>query len=60
MKEFINALVALLKIKSVVTIICAVVFAVLALKGVITGQQFLEVWLVVISFYFGTQTAKDK
>lgn len=60
MKDFINALVALLKIKSVVTIICAVVFAVLALKGVITGQQFLEVWLVVISFYFGTQTAKDK
>lgn len=60
MKEVINALVSLLKIKSIVTIVCTIVFACLALNGVISGQQFLEVFLVIVTFYFSSQTNKDK
>lgn len=49
----------LLCIKSLVTLIVTVVFAVLALRGSITGEQFLTVFTVVIAFYFGTQATKE-
>ena len=34
------------------------VFAYLAVKGVVTGGDFLTVFLMVVSFYFGTQAEK--
>lgn len=49
----------LLTIKSLVTLIATAVFSVLALRGSITGQEFLTIFTVVISFYFGTQAAKE-
>ena len=49
---------ALLSVKSMVTIALTAVFAVLALRGDVTGQDFMTVFLMVISFYFGTQTRK--
>jgi len=48
----------LLTIKSLVTLILTVVFAVLALRGGISADQLLTVFTVVIGFYFGTQHAK--
>ena len=48
----------LLSIKSLVTLAMTAVFCVLALKGVLTGQDFLTVFTTVIAFYFGTQSAK--
>lgn len=48
----------LLTVKSIVTIFFTLVFACLALRGTITGQEFLTVFTVVISFYFGTQAEK--
>lgn len=48
----------LLTVKSIVTITLTVVFSVLSYKGVISGEQFLTIFTVVISFYFGTQTQK--
>ena len=49
----------LLTIKSLVTLITATVFAVLALRGDITGEQFLTIFAVIVSFYFGTQAVKE-
>ncbi len=49
----------LLAIKSIVTLVVTAVFAVLALRGDITGQEFLTIFTVVISVYFGTQVAKE-
>lgn len=49
----------LLTIKSLVTLIATAVFSVLALRGSITGQEFLTIFTVIISFYFGTQAAKE-
>ena len=49
---------ALLTVKSIVTLALTVVFTALALRGDITGQDFLSVFLMVISFYFGTQSRK--
>lgn len=48
----------LLTIKSLVTLILTVVFAYLAIGGVISGQEFIEIFAVVIAFYFGTQATK--
>ena len=48
----------LVSVKSIVTIVLTIVFAVLALRGDITGQDFLTIFLIVISFYFGTQSQK--
>ena len=48
----------LLSVKSLVTIALTAVFAVLALRGTVSGSDFLTVFLMVISFYFGTQTEK--
>lgn len=50
----------LLTVKSIVTIILTVIFAILSLKGVITGDQFLTIFTVVIGFYFGTQSVKNE
>lgn len=52
-------LIKLLDVKSVVTLTMTVVFAVLSLSGKITSEQFLTVFTVVISFYFGTQYRKN-
>lgn len=51
-------LAALLSVKSIVTIALTLVFTVLALRGDVTGQDFMTIFLMVISFYFGTQSQK--
>ena len=53
--EIKNALVNLLKVKTIVTLIVIGVFAVLALRGDITSDNVLTITASVISFYFGTQ-----
>ena len=51
---------ALLTVKSVVTVTLTAVFTVLALRGDVTGQDFMTVFLMVVSFYFGTQSQKAR
>ena len=48
----------LLAVKSLVTITLTVIFAVLALRGDISGTEFLTIFTTVIAFYFGTQSQK--
>ena len=55
MKERLNKL---LTVKSIVTIILSIVFAILSLRGIISGSEFLTVFSTVIAFYFGTQSEK--
>lgn len=50
----------LINVKSVVTIISTIVFSILALRGDITGEQFLMIFTTIIAFYFGTQSEKKK
>ena len=58
MEQVKKRLAALLAVKSIVTIILTVVFAVLAVSGRVSAQEFLTVFTVVIAFYFGTQAEK--
>jgi hypothetical protein len=56
MKERINKL---LTIKSIVTIITTIVFAILSLKGDIKPNEFILIFSSIIGFYFGTQKVKE-
>ena len=49
----------LLAVRSLVTITLTVIFAVLALRGDISGTEFLTIFTVVIGFYFGTQRVNE-
>ena len=55
-----NRLAKLIDVKSIVTILLTVIFCILSAKQVISGEQFLTIFTVVISFYFGTQANKNK
>ena len=45
----------LASVKSIVTLILTVVFAILCIAGTVSGEQFLMIFTTVIAFYFGTQ-----
>ena len=49
---------ALLSVKSIATVMLTLVFSWLAVSGVVSGQEFITVYSVVIAFYFGTQSQK--
>lgn len=49
----------LLAVKSLVTIAMTIVFCVLAIRGTLSGQDFLTVFTTVIAFYYGTQKVKE-
>ena len=48
----------LLTIKSIVTLLFTVLVGILALKYVISGQEVLTIYTMIIGFYFGTQHEK--
>lgn len=50
----------LIDVKSIVTLVLTVVFSYLSIIGVIKAEQFMTVFTVVISFYFGTQVGKKE
>lgn len=58
--EFMKNLAALLKVKTIVTIVVIAVFTVLALRGSITADNVMIITSMVVSFYFGTQAEKRK
>ena len=59
MKQFLQNLANLIKVKTAVTFTVMAVFAVLALKGAISPDNAMIVISMVVSFYFGTQQKKS-
>ncbi len=57
-ERIIKRIAALLSVKSLVTIAMTSLVIVLAVRGTITGQDVMTIFLMVISFYFGTQSQK--
>ena len=57
--NIIQALAKLMNVKSLVTIALTIGFIVMACRGSLT-PEYQSVYLVVISFYFGTQYQKNK
>lgn len=50
----------LVNVKSIVTLILCGVFAYLSIIGQILPDQFLTIFTVIISFYFGVQHEKKE
>ena len=59
MKKLTENLAALLKVKTIVTLVVIAVFAVLALNGSISADNVMIIISMVVSFYFGTQHEKS-
>ena len=57
--KFIENLAALFKVKTLVTLDIVGVFSVLALRGDIEPSHVLQIVLMVVAFYFGTQHEKN-
>ena len=49
----------LLKVKSILTLVSTFVFAVLSLRGKINAEQFMQIFSVIVAFYFGTSKRDD-
>lgn len=58
MKNVVEKLTKLIDVKTFVTIVVMLVFAVLALKGKITPDNVMIITSTVVAFYFGTQHQK--
>ena len=56
--EILKNLAALIKVKTIVTMVVIAIFAVLSLRGDITPDNVMIVVSTVIAFYFGMQTEK--
>lgn len=50
MKDFVKKLSNLINVKTIVTLLLTVVFCILALKSIITGEQFIVIFTTVIAF----------
>ena len=59
MNEFLQNLAALIKVKTIVTMVVIAIFAVLAVRGDITPDNVMIIVSTVVAFYFGTQ-AEEK
>ena len=58
MEQIMTNLAGLLKVKTLVTFVVTLVFAILALCGKVDADQVMVILSMVISFYFGTQHEK--
>jgi len=56
--EILKNLAALVKVKTIVTLIVTAIFAVMALRGTISADNVMIIVSMVVSFYFGTQSER--
>ena len=56
MSDFLKNFAALIKVKTIVTLVVVAVFAVLALRGALQPDTVMTIVTMVVAFYFGTQT----
>lgn len=59
MKEILERIAKLIDVKSISTLILTITFSIMALRHEITPQEYITIFAVVISFYYGTQSIKN-
>ena len=61
MSDFLKNFAALIKVKTIVTLVVVAVFAVMALQSKLQPDTVMTIVTMVVAFYFGTQTeSKNK
>lgn len=58
MGDFIKNLAALIKVKTIVTLVVVAVFAVMALQSKLQPDTVMTIVTMVVAFYFGTQSER--
>ena len=48
----------LIDVKSIVTLALTILFMILSIKGIIDGKEVVNIYTIIIAFYFGTQAQK--
>ena len=56
--EILKNLAALIKVKTIVTLVVTAIFAAKAINGTISADHVMIIVSMVVSFYFGTQSEK--
>ena len=59
MQKILNKLAALIDVKSLTTLCLMLAFVFLSVTRVIAAEQFLQIFLVIITYYFTKATNKD-
>lgn len=54
-----DKIIALINVKSIVTLGLTTVFGIMALRGKLSADQFQTIFTTVIAFYFGMQHQKN-
>ena len=57
--DILKNMAALVKVKTIVTLVVIATFAVLSFRGDITPDNVMVIVSMVVSFYFGTQHEKN-
>ena len=60
MKDWKQVLQNLCKVKSIVTLMLTAAFITMALRGDVAAKDFYSVMVMVLTFYFGYQSAKTE
>lgn len=50
--KFMEKIAALIDVKSLTTLALMTTFVILSIRGVIAAEQFLQIFLVIITYYF--------
>ena len=58
MSDFLKNLAALIKVKTIVTLVVVAVFAALALREKLQPDTVMTIVTMVVAFYFGTQSER--
>lgn len=59
MEKFLESVANLFKVKSIITIVLTVTFAILAFKDRMDMKDFYSIMVMVLGFYFTAQNAKQ-
>ena len=60
MQTFIEKLIKLIDVKSIMTLTLTFTFTFLVCRGLIDGDKFMSIFTMIVGFYFGTQSIKNK
>lgn len=55
-----DKIIKLVDVKSIMTIILTIMFCILAGMRVISAEQFLTIYTVVVSFFFGVKSGQEQ
>ena len=60
MSELKKRLAKLIDVKSIMTLSLTASFIVLVARGLVDGDKFMAIYTMIVGFYFGVQSTKDK